>query len=314
MAKMKRQLALVQDRTASIRPNDVLLVCCLRNEKSRMAFFCDYYRKLGVNHFLFIDNDSNDGFGDWAKTQSDVSIWHTTASYLKSKFGMNWCNYLLSTYCSGHFCVTVDPDEFLVYPHMESRNLQELGQHLKDFKRDSMSVVMLDAYSDRPLSETVLRDGENPFDVCPFVDRDGYIQTRHPMNGIFVRGGPRMRFYNSNNPEQSPALNKISLVWWQPLYRYISSMHDLRPWRLNEPNGEDTISVTGCLFHFKFVSSLKEKADEEKRRKQHYAQSREYEQYRKENDPVFYEEGISVRYESPRQLLELGLMNAGEWV
>ena len=314
MTRMKRQLTCVQNRTKSIRPSDVLLVSCLRNEKSRMAFFCDYYRRLGVNHFLFIDNDSSDGFRDWAKDEIDVSVWHTTASYKSSRFGMNWCNFLLNTYGVGHLCVTVDPDEFLVYPHAESRNLHDLGQHLKDFKRESMSVIMLDAYSDRPLSDTILHEGEDPFEVCPFFDRDGYIQTPHPMNGIFIRGGPRMRYYTAEKPALSPALNKISLVWWQPRYRYVSSMLDMRPWRLNQPNSEDTISVSGCLFHFKFVSSLKDKAEEERTRRQHYAQGREYEQYRRERDPVFYEEGLSVRYQSPRQLVDLGLINVGDWV
>ena len=278
-----------------------------------MAFFCDYYRRLGVNHFLFIDNGSTDGFVDWARTQDDISVWYTEASYKKSRFGMDWCNRLLSKYGSGHLCVTVDPDEFLVYPHMDSRNLHELGQHLKDTERDSMCALMLDAYSDRPLSETVMADGEDPFTVCPYFDRDGYIQTQSHLLGIFVQGGPRMRMHNPDRPSAAPALNKIPVMWWKWYYSYRSSMHDAWPLKLNRPHNPGKVAVTACLFHFKFVASLQEKAAEEMTRREHYAGGREYERYNAQDREILYEEGISVRYESPAQLVKLGLMTPGEW-
>ena len=45
-----RQLRPVQDRTAAIGPSDILLVTCLRNERSRMPRFVEHYRRLGVPH------------------------------------------------------------------------------------------------------------------------------------------------------------------------------------------------------------------------------------------------------------------------
>lgn len=69
-----RQLRLVQDRTAAIGGADILLVTCLRNERARMPAFADYYRRLGVGHFLIVDNGSEDGFMDWAGAQPDVSV------------------------------------------------------------------------------------------------------------------------------------------------------------------------------------------------------------------------------------------------
>jgi hypothetical protein len=120
--KHGRDLKLVHDNTSALRSSDVLLVTCQRNELVRLPYFFDYYRNLGVNHFLIIDNDSTDGFAEWIRQFEDCSVWHTTASYLESGFGMRWCNYLLSRYGHGHLCVTVDPDEFLVFPRMGSHS------------------------------------------------------------------------------------------------------------------------------------------------------------------------------------------------
>jgi hypothetical protein len=87
----------------------------------------------------------------------------------------------------------------------------------------------------------------------------------------------------------------------------------MQPFYLNSAHQEGTVSITGCLFHFKLIASLEEKAKEEKVRQQHYANGREYKQYREGLEIVLYEEGLSVRYESPQQLIDLGLMSPGGW-
>jgi Glycosyl transferase family 2 len=310
-----RSLHLIRDNTRNIKPADVLLVCCLRNELFRMPFFLDYYRNLGVDHFLIIDNDSTDGFLEWIAQFDDCSVWHTKASYLGSNFGMQWCNYLLRRHGVGHLCVTVDPDEFLVYPRCNFRTLPDLGQFLKDDQRSSMHVLMLDCYSDRCLSETIYRVGDDPFAVCPFFDRDGYTQRLVPkIKSTWIQGGPRMRVYNRETPWLAPAVNKAPVIWWKANFTYQSSMHDLIPTRLNLPHTPGEVSLTGCLFHFKFFATLTEKAKEEAQRNQHYAGGREYARYREAEDAILYSEGISVRYESPEQLIRLGLMSSGLWV
>lgn len=309
-----RELKALIDRTRNIRPSDILLVTCLRNELPRLPYFCDYYRKLGVNHFLIVDNNSTDGFREWAQGQSDVSVWHTKASYKESKFGMEWCNYLLKKFGTGHLCVTVDPDEFLVYPSIATRDLRDLGEFMKSEKREALHCVMLDAYSDKPLEETVYRSGENPFDVCPFIDRDGYLQEPRRYAETVTRGGPRMRVYNRTTPHSSPALNKVPVVWWQWNFRYTSSMHDIKPSRVMRIGTDGRPAITGALFHFKFFASLSDKASEEMARKQHYNASVEYQRYVETHNPMFYEQGLSVRYEDPEQLIALGLISRGNWL
>jgi hypothetical protein len=314
VSRHRRELRLVQDNLRTLRADDVVLVSCLRNELVRMPFFVNYYRNLGVNHFMLIDNGSTDGFRDWIRPFEDCSVWHTEASYLASNFGMQWCNHVLSQYGSGHLCLTVDPDEFLVYPHMTTRNLKDLGIHLRDDERTSMHVVMLDAYGKGTLSETLYSSGDNPFDVCPYFDRDGYVQRPGINNSTWIQGGPRMRVLGRENPLLAPALNKMPLVWWKRQYCYRSSMHDGFPVGLNRAHIPGEVSISGCLFHFKLLSLLIDKAKEEIERKQHYAGSREYRTYLDSEQIRFHESGISVKYESPEQLIELGLMSAGSWI
>lgn len=309
-----RQLRPVQDNTARISKGEIVLAMCLRNEASRLPAFADYYRRLGVSHFLIVDNDSTDGLMEWAATQQDVSVWHTGASYREAAFGMLWVNDLLRRHARGHWCVVCDPDEFLVYPHIETRDLRALTSFLDEDQRPVMHSLLVDAYSDRPLSETELRLGQDPFEVCQFFDRDGYIQYPGWGGTTWIRGGPRLRIhFKEGDILEAPALNKIPLIKWRWYYHYRNSMHDARPRYLNEAHAKGRVSVTGALFHFKFVSSFAAKAAEEAERGQHWGDGIQYAQYRENADPVLYAEGISEKYAGPQQLVELGLMSPATW-
>ena len=311
--KAGRQLKLVQNKLGAMQPRDIILFCCLRNEQFRMPFFARYYRDIGVKHFIVVDNGSTDSFPEWAAKQPDFSVWRTTASYRDSHFGMLWLNDLLRRYGTGHWCVVVDPDEFLVYPYMETRSLKALAGYLEEEKRHCLHVVLLDAYSDKDIEETILKEGADPFTVCPFFDSDGYIQVPGWGEGIWIRGGPRLRVHNSQKPDWAPALNKIPFIKWRAHFHYRLSTHDAWPFYLNKAHSPGEVSPTGALFHFKFIGSLIGKAEEEMKRSEHYADSREYKRYLEKKKACFYEPTLSVCYENPQQLNDLGLMSAGRW-
>src|SRR5690606_23431055 len=108
----RRELRPIANRIAGMKGNPVLLFSCLRNERVRLPYFLKYYRDLGVDHFVIVDNDSDDGSREYLAAQKDVSLWSTRASYRKARFGMDWLTHLLRSYGSGRWCLTVDVDEF----------------------------------------------------------------------------------------------------------------------------------------------------------------------------------------------------------
>lgn len=306
-------LQLIQNNLEQVYERDILLVCCLRNEKSRIPFFYDYYKSMGVAHFIFVNNDSSDSFSEWASGKKDVSVFYTGASYKDARFGVLWCNDLLRRYGCGHWCVVVDPDEFLVYPFVESRNLRALTQFLDEQDRHCMHTIMLDAYSRDAPCRTILGEGDDPFEICPYFDRDGYVQEEGWGGGIDIKGGPRQRRFFAGNPDDAPSLNKIPLIKWRRDFHYNMSTHNLWPTFLNNPQAGGDLSVTGALFHFKMVALLGEKVSEEMTRREHFANGMEYQRYHGSLDKELYANGISVRYRGSSQLVELGLMSPGCW-
>lgn len=314
--RKRRELRAIAKRTKTIKRNDILLFSTLRNERFRLPYFLKYYRDMGVQHFLFVDNNSTDGSLEYLAEQDDVSVWTTKHSYKNSRFGVDWLTWLQMRYAHDHWALTVDVDEFLVFPFCDTRSLRALTDWLDASDVTSFGAMLLDMYPKGPLDHFHYTEGQNPFEIASWFDSGNYTLSLNPMyDNLWIQGGPRARQFFTDTPEQAPALNKIPLVRWNRRYAYVSSTHALLPRGLNkvydQTGGE---KASGCLLHAKFLEGFAEKAAEELVRKQHYAGSREYISYASGDgtEPDFWCKW-SERYINWRQLEMLGLMSKGNW-
>lgn len=310
------QLRIKQDHTSNIRDGDILLVSTVRNEAIRMPYFLQYYRNLGVNHFLFVDNDSTDGLMDHLAGAPDVSVWFTTASYKSANYGVDWMNALKRRYAHGHWTLVVDPDEFFIYPFSDSRPINALTDWLDSSSIRSFSAMLLDMYPKGRIDEFRYEVGQNPLEIASWFDAGNYAISKNPEYGnLWIQGGPRARAFFADQPKKAPALNKIPLVKWDRHYAYVSSTHALLPRGLNrvyeEWGGE---KASGILLHTKFLDTFAHKANEEMLRKEHYGRGAEYAAYavHLQDNPNLWCKW-SEKYINWRQLEILGLMSKGNW-
>ncbi|XDB00310.1 glycosyltransferase family 2 protein [Sulfitobacter sp. LCG007] len=314
--RKRDELSAVIDRTRDIGPDDILLFATLRNERIRLPFWLDYYRAQGIGQFLIVDNDSDDGTREYLGAQPDVSLWTTRASYRRARFGIDWLNWLLRCHGHGHWCLTVDPDEFFVYPFCESRPLRALTDWLDASSIRSFPAMLIDLYPRGSIAAETYRPGQNPLDIACWFDSGNYTISRNGLfDNLWIQGGPRARVFFSEEPYRAPALNKIPLVRWDRRFTLASSTHMLLPRGLNrtydEWGGE---KASGVLLHTKFLETFADKAQEEMARQQHYAGSFEYRAYaqRAASDLVLWCDR-SEKYINWRQLEILGLMSKGNW-
>jgi hypothetical protein len=310
------ELTEVQNRTKAIARDNVLVVVTMRNERVRLPYFFSYYRELGVSHFLVVDNGSDDGTLEYLTQQPDVSVWTTQASYKRATFGVDWMNWLCRRYAHGHWTLTVDPDEFFVYPFCDTRPIYALTDWLDTSGVRSFSAMLLDLYPKGQIGAEPYSEGQNPMEIAAWFDSGNYSIKKNPIYGnLWIQGGPRARAFFKDAPEKAPALNKIPLVKWDRRYAYVSSTHTLLPRGLNqvfeEWGGE---KASGILLHTKFLDTFSAKADEELVRRQHYSGSIEYKAYaeRLKDDPDLWCKW-SEQYINWRQLEILGLMSKGNW-
>ena len=303
-------LTRVDTRPIDIASDEIVVVTTVRNEYARLPHFLDYYRRQGVGRFLVIDNDSSDGTADLLRSQTDCHVFHTRNSYRDSRFGIAWQNTLLDTYGVGRWCLTVDADELLVYPHCEHVDMRDLCHFLDNAGDEALYTFLLDMYPEGRLADAVCEPGTPYLEVCPYFDREYAFVERLKVPGmpplfppLEVIGGPRLRlFYPEQRgtrlwprvwprvlayvgrvlafsglvdlrriPQPAPLLYKVPLVKWRSGCEYRASTHKLAHVKLSE--------VTGVLLHFKFFADFDEKAHMEATRGEHYASGSEYARY-----------------------------------
>jgi hypothetical protein len=313
--RARRQLRPLADRTRAIEPGAILCFATVRNEAQRLPHYLEHYRRAGVAHFLMVDNGSNDGTAALLADQPDVSLWQAQGSYREARFGVDWLTWLQIRHGHGHWCLTADADEILVFPHMDSRGLPALTGWLDGRGCRAFGALMLDMYPKGPLDSGSSRAGDDPFEQLCWFDAGGYSWEYLRRYGqISIRGGPRRRVFFKNRPALAPHMHKVPLIRWNRRYAYVSSTHTVLPRPLNAVFDRRLGLPSGVLLHSKFLDGAAERSREEKQRREHFTHAGRYDSYYDrimEKPDLWYPE--AVRYSGWQQLEALGLMTRGSW-
>ena len=314
--RSRHHLSSLTDRTTRIRPGHVLAFTTLRDEITRLPWFLHHYRSLGVDHFLIVDNGSEDGSVAYLADQPDVSLWQTRNSYRESRYGLDWLTWLQMRYGHNHWTLMVDADELLIYPDHETRSLHDLTHWLDTRCRKAFGALMLDLYPKDELGTQVYDAETDPTKVVGWFDAGPYrSQRQSPLGNLWVQGGARERMFFAANHRRSPTLNKIPLVRWSRRYAYVNSCHSALPRQLNRDyDGPGGTSPSGVLLHTKFLPEVIGKSQVEKERRQHFHDPDQFTEYYDTiiERPVMWTPD-SKHFTGWKCLQQLGLMGAIDW-
>jgi|GEM_PF-1005512 len=291
----------MDSNSMEIEDGAVLLFTAVRNERWRLPWFLNYYRKLGVDRFFFVDNDSSDETSDYLLKQKDVHVFYTKQSYAISCSGMQWINHLVEKYGSNAWCMYVDVDEALVFPDSENKSLKDLSAYMEHRGHEVMYAFMLDMYA----------PGENPIPIDD--EYTGFLQDYPLFENQYNRinsnycpyihttGGIRRRFNIYENQTKTPIISGGRGI------KFLMSSHQITPAKLSD--------VTGVLLHYKLVGNYKQIFSQDmelnmrtpKCRRRHWAYLQEADATSPDRDT----ENV-VHYKSSQQLVDLGLIHTSE--
>jgi hypothetical protein len=288
----------------TVRPGihdaQVVLLLVVRDEAPRVPHFLTYYRRLGVEHFIVIDNGSSDGLQNLLRDEQDVSVFSARGAYKDSRYGCDWANHICRRYCRGKWVLWVDADEFLVFTSSSEADLSGLAAAMDRRALRSIQVLLLDMYSASNPRDNLVEWNTDPLTVCNLYDRSGYHRRREARsNTTWIKGGVRGRAFFAH-VRDSPALNKTTMIRWRRHYLFIKSTHQLWPRSLNGP-GESV----GAFLHFKFTSSAVSRTVDPVIKGQHTA---EYDSYVGIDHTNLVLPGVTERYTDPGSLVAHGLM------
>ncbi|MBV8139209.1 MAG: glycosyltransferase family 2 protein [Deltaproteobacteria bacterium] len=193
------------------------IVCAVKNELNLLPHFLRHHRELGFEHFIFIDNDSDDGTTDYLVGQPDCVVYQTAESYRLTRGGVNWISDLLNIHVRGDWGIFLDCDELLVYQDMETTSFSTYFRRYATERVDSFYALMIDLYPDGSWTGVSARTSSSLLAHMNCFDKDYVIRaaphrpwlTLHP-DAIEVLGGPRCRLFSTPGPRLA--------AWVDPLW------------------------------------------------------------------------------------------------
>lgn len=313
----------------------------VRNEAGRLPFVLDHHRRLGVERFFVVDNDSDDGTAELLLSQPDCRVFHTTQSFAAAGCGMDWINALVARHGRNRWCLFIDADELFVYPHAERVGLPEFCHFLHSAGFEGVFAIMVDMYGSGGLTAAPGGANGSLIEICPLFDGDYELRSKIslPFSKRFQEveavGGPRLRVFYPELRHAGrwrialsrimrrlshsglnrilrfdrfglsacpPDITKIPLMFARPNNRWVSN-HRTTPLPL--------APVTGALLHFKLLPDFAERARIEAARGEHWGGGSEYARYSallaEMKEVSFVYEG-SRRCESSDDLLRAGIL------
>jgi Glycosyl transferase family 2 len=204
----------------------VLCMALAHNEAKRTKDFLRHYRRLGVVHFLIVDDHSTDGTKELLQDQPDVTIFVPCGTNYRDHKKL-WRQEILDDHAHGRWVLVPDLDELFVYPHCDIRSLGSFTAHIEQEGAQAAFSPMIDMYADAPLDRVTYEPGTSMVEACPFFDATGYrlvapkskFLKRFPIPALDMYGGPRERIFYDFSEEMLTSPRRWILRRFAHLHR-----------------------------------------------------------------------------------------------
>ena len=262
----------------------IYLLCVFRDENLLLEYFIEYYRTLGITHFIMIDNLSEDEGPEYLKNLRDINLimYRADDSYRDAAYGTKWVNQILEKYCIDQYCFTVDADELFLFDSRKYHTLHDLIDEMESSGSNTIPTTLLDMYPER--TNDSYRKGIGFLKHSPYFDdlNTTYYEERGPIYESFVFrvGGVRKRALGATVCIQKFPFFKFDFypLGVAPGYHFFQADGKT----LLQSNKVKLHDAPGVLLHFKFIKpQIQDFVEQRIARNEDWDDSAEYKAYQK---------------------------------
>ncbi|MEM8702499.1 MAG: glycosyltransferase family 2 protein [Pseudomonadota bacterium] len=196
-------------------PGDgVVAVILAYNEALRFPYFLEHYRKLGIAHFIVVENNSTDGTRVLLSECADVTVIGTEKPYRDHK--SDWRQLICERYLEDRWVIFPDVDELFVYSGWPDRSIGDLVCDLDGSGYRALFCPMVDMYPKGPLKDLKYTAGDSFLDTSPYFDGAGYRycplkgshRKRYKTPSRHIFGGTRERLFHQDAKRRASAFDR----------------------------------------------------------------------------------------------------------
>ena len=134
-------------------PDDVILVCLIKNGAFWLETFMKHYTELGISHFVFVDNGSTDNTLNYLLSKDKVTVVQSTLPV--KHYESHLRRHAIRKFATGNWCLCVDSDELFDYNHSDKLPLKRLIGYLDHAGYTCVVAQMLDMFPEGPIDAEV---------------------------------------------------------------------------------------------------------------------------------------------------------------
>ena len=300
-------LEVVKIDKEAINNSRVIAIIVSKNEKEFLPNLLAHHREIGIQHFLYVDNLSDDDSLDYMLNQKDVSVFIASQYYNESRFAVNWQETLCQHYGLGRWVLILDSDELYIYDDFENQKIDKLLDLADAEETNAILAPMIDFYPDGDLAKADITLDQPFYRTCNSFDRletmdIGVTKRYGPFsNSGYYAGGLRSRIFGNYKPyPQANYLNqKYNLIKYTPEMKLVEGLHFMFGHRL--------CSKQAGIMHFKYHASFYDKVIREVNAGQHWNAGQEYKKYlnvlEAGDEIVMFNPDVSCEYTSSKDLV-----------
>lgn len=258
-------------RAVSASPEDLVVVCLVRNGAHYLPEFLRHYRDLGARHIVFLDNGSTDATEDLAKGHSDVTLIRTAAPYKIYKDIMK--RWLVETFGRRNWVLCVDIDEFFDYPFRGEFDLKAFLRYLNGAGFTAVVAQLLDMFPQGAIHRSSVEGWrrDHRFYSLGDLEREPYASFYGKANVApavdidVMHGGIRGSAFDAR-----VLLTKHPLLFPSAGVSYLHAHH---------VSAARVADVSAVLLHYKFVGDFVGFVENVVKEESYSTNSREYKKY-----------------------------------
>lgn len=132
-------------------PDEVTLIALVRDGSYYLDAFFDHYSSLGIRHFVFFDNGSEDDTIARIRERPGTAILQSRLPW--GQFENMFRSYAAQRYAQNRWCLIVDMDEIFDFEGRTEIGLQGLTRYMSARGYTAMMAQMLEMFPKAPLAE-----------------------------------------------------------------------------------------------------------------------------------------------------------------
>jgi hypothetical protein len=278
-------------------PDELVVVCIVRNGRPYIKSFIDHYLSLGVKHMVFLDNGSEDDTVAVARSYERVTVIQSKLPYKKYEGAM--IQYLISRFGKDRWSLYVDIDELFDYPYSDVVSLSSLLRYLNEKSYTAVVTQVLDMFPDRALSSRVSQKDEPLRELYRFYDLSNIKRKDYNPKSNVVANKDIKRYKDgirSTLFDVPFALTNHRLIFFDGKVRPRASgrgLHLIENARLAD--------FSCVLYHYKLVDGFREWAAQVVREKR-YTRDLMLRHYNKYHQVLEWNPDVRIRQATARKL------------